>query len=139
MVYQLVFRGLMAEAKLKNGDEEKGLGSGFWEFAGSGVFSKGFGPLTTHTQLGYTYVKGDTDSNALFYGLALDVEVHDKISLVAEFTGSYNTKESDQRPMSVLGGIIFKLPDTYLDAGLGKGLNDEADDWTATAGITLVF
>ena len=128
-----------AEAKSKTGDEEKGLGSGSWEFAGSGVFSKGFGPLTLHSQLGYNYVKGDTDSNAFFYGLALDVEVHDKISLVAEFIWNYNTKHNHQRPMSLLAGIIFKLPNVYLDAGLGKGLNDEADDWTATAGITLVF
>lgn len=135
---------LKGAVKTKSGDEKKGLGSGDIDYSLVGVASKGFGILTLHAMLGYTFVGDNGDENIrniYLYGVAGDYGLTEKFHVVAEITGNrHPDRRSPDDPVSGLLGITYKVSDKVtLDGGVRRGFNDSAPRWNTTIGISMTF
>ena len=129
--------------KTNSGDEERGLGSGDWDYSIVAAASKTFGNLMVHAILGYTFV-GDNDENIrdiYLYGIAFDCSLTRRFHICSEISGNrHPDREEDRHPISGLVGLIYVLSDkAILDSGVRYGFNDCAPRVDLLMGVSLTF
>lgn len=135
---------LKGVVKPPTGDEDRGLGSGDWDYSIVLVTSKGFGVLTFHAMLGYTFAGDSGDENIrdiYLYGLAVDYGLTERFHIVTEVSGnSHPDRTVDDDPLSGLLGITYKISEKIIfDTGVRYGFNDSAPKWDYTAGVSITF
>lgn len=126
-------------AKLDNGDEDKGIGSGEKDYSVSTVASQSIGELTGHLQLGYIWVGDDKDET--IYGVALDHTMSQEVHIVAEISGSrHPDRKEDENPLFGLAGLTYRVSDNLtLDAAYKWGLTDASPKWNTTVGASITY
>lgn len=127
------------DLKLTNGDSASGLGSGYTDYTAMLIYSKPFGGIKTHYNLGYTLVgvaSGAPEANVTNYSAALEKEVATGIEVVGEYYGTSMTGGSTSNVQ--IGGRWQALEAVRFDAGYSLALNDSSDN-VATAGLTAEF
>jgi hypothetical protein len=68
--------------------------------------------------------------------LSLACSVSDRVGLYTEYFGLYPSSEHEDAAHSVNGGVTYLVSDNFqLDARVGAGLNEEADDFFAGVGF----
>jgi len=130
--------------KTKSGNKSRGLGSGENDHSLSLQWSKDFSPLKFHFNLGYTFVgqpKGEAADDIIFYNLASEYSLNDKLTLVGELIGDTNSDPKDNKnPLEALIGFIYSIGNhAALDFGIGGGFNRASPDLRATIGITYQY
>lgn len=130
-----------ANFKTESGNKDKGLGSGETDYSLSLQFSKNFSPLTYHFNIGFTFIgeaEGENVDDVLFYNLAFEYNMNDKLDLMGELIGETNSDPTaDDEPFEFLAGLIYSLSDKVaLDFGIGAGLTDASPDIRITGGLT---
>jgi len=135
---------LKGALKTKSGNEEKGLGSGDFDYSVVGVASKSFGTLALHAMFGYTLVGPNGDDNVsdiYLYGLAADYGVTEKFHVVAEIAGNrHPDRTASEDPLSGLLGFTHQIADkVILDGGVRFGFNDAVPKWNTTIGVSITF
>ncbi|MDO8724045.1 MAG: transporter [Syntrophales bacterium] len=130
--------------KLDNGDHDKGLGSGNYDYSIFAVASKTFKDLTLHAHLGYSWVgdkKDENFRNIFLYALAFDYGLTEAFHVVGEINGNRHPDRNEATdPRMALVGIIHTLSEMFvLDAALKRGLTSSAPDWGVQAGVSITF
>jgi len=133
-----------ATFKTESGNKDKGLGSGETDYSLSLQFSKDFSPFTYHLNIGFTFIgeaEGENVDDVLFYNLAFEYNVNDRLDLTGELIGETNSDPSaDDEPFEFLLGVIYSPSDKVaLDFGIGAGLTDASPDIRITSGLTYQF
>lgn len=135
---------IAGSVKFQNGNDEKGIGSGETDGSLSGQFSKTIVPFTLHLNLGFTAVgqaPGTDLDNVIFYNGAVEFEAAEKLTLVAEITGStHSDPTSEEDPLEILFGFLYEFSEGFtLDFGIGAGLNNASPDLRVTSGVTYSY
>jgi hypothetical protein len=130
--------------KTDSGNEEKGLGSGDWDYSIVAVTSKTIGAFMFHAMLGYTFVGDNGDENirnVYLYGIAVDYILTEKFHFVSEIVGNGHPDRSEDRdPISGLLGITYALSEkVILDSGIRYGFNDSTPKWNFLMGVSITF
>ena len=130
--------------KLDNGDHDKGLGSGDYDYSVFAVASKTFKDFTLHAHLGYTWVGDKKDENfrsIFLYALAFDYGLTEAFHVVGEISGNRHPDRNEARdPKTALVGITHALSESFvLDAALKTGLTSSAPDWGIQVGVSITF
>ncbi len=130
--------------KTPSGNEKKGLGTGYTDYGLIAIATKGFGPLTLHSMLGYAVVgsgAGQDMRNIHVYGLAADYRLTDKFHLVGEISGtSHPNRSVEGELVGFLFGTRYEISDNIiLDAAVRHGMHRELPGLTAIAGISTKF
>jgi len=133
-----------ATFKTESGNKDKGIGSGETNYSLSLQFSKNFDPWTYHLNTGFTFIgeaEGENLDNVIFYNLAIEYSVNDKLDVMSELIGETNSDpSSDDEPFEFLLAFIYAVSDKIAwDAGVGAGLTDASPDFRATSGLTYEF
>jgi len=82
----------------------------------------------------------DSYDTELISSGALDFELQEDLSVYTELIGVFTTDAGHDHRALLGGGVMFALnPGAVLDAGVAIGLNDEAEDFRFTTGITVRF
>ena len=127
------------DMKLTNGNIDQDLGTGHDDYTATLVYSKEFGGLRTHYNLGYTIVgkdPGEPQKNSVNYSAAVEKEIVSGIDAVAEY---YVSSTTDSTTGNIqIGGRWQALEAIRLDAGYSVATNDNSDN-VATAGMTAEF
>jgi hypothetical protein len=114
------------------GDEKK------FGFRGLGILSDRLASLTYHLNLGGGVER--ENNNAFFdWGMIFEFPITNQLRLVAEVNGeSVHRTPADT---SGLFGFIWEAPfhNTFVDAGIRKGISRGASDWLFTTGLTFGF
>lgn len=130
--------------KTNSGDEERGFGSGDWDYSIVAASSKTLGNLMVHAMLGYTFIGDNGDENTrniYLYGIAFDYSFTRRFHICSEIAGNRNPdKEEDKHPISGLMGLTYALSDkVILDGGVRYGFNDSAPKRDLLMGISITF
>jgi len=130
--------------KTKTGNNDKGLGAGDIDYSATAILTKELGNITSHINLGYTYVGGPegTDNDSLFsYALALEYPLDNKCNLVGEFTGETNFEgDFNNNPFAGLIGCNYAVSeDIAVDLGLAWQISEASPDYKIISGVTLGF
>lgn len=133
-----------ATLKTHSGNKANYLGSGETDYSLSFQFSKDFSPLKWHFNIGYTFVgqaKGEAIDDVIFYNLAFEYNVNDRIDVVGELVGQTNPgPNADDETFEFLVGCIYSMSQNIaLDFGIGAGLTDASPDLRITSGLTFQF
>jgi len=131
-----------ANFKTESGKKDKGLGSGETDYSLSLQFSKDFSPFVYHFNIGFTFIgeaPGENLDDVLFYNLAFEYNVNDRLDLTGELIGETNSDPSaNDEPFEFLLGFIYSSSDKIaLDFGIGAGLTDASPDIRITSGLTF--
>jgi hypothetical protein len=78
----------------------------------------------------------DTRNAALLYTASLGVSFAEKWGMFYELFGDFNSDAKNRHSFD-LGGTYLLHTNVQLDAAVGYGLNDAADDWFLLTGITF--
>jgi hypothetical protein len=135
------------------GDDKKGLGTGnlFWGF---GLMDQ----QVCHNNIlraSFTYEADGSDLSkwhffdnyALLYGLAAEFKITGKFWLLSELAGERRKNVDSEsgiqtylRPWTFMAGIKYDISKSlYVDLAARAGLNNDAEDYTALAGVALKF
>lgn len=98
------------------------------------------GPVELIGELGYTFVKGD--SNETFYGVAVARELSPRVELLAEVFGISENRFGDNEIVFNVGTIVKLNKRLNLVSAVGRSLHREAGEGPislATLGVQLLF
>jgi len=130
--------------KTKTGDKNKGLSSGEVDYTLNGILTKEITKLTTHLNLGYTFV-GESDEEKLddifSYGLAAAYPINDDLNIVAEIVGetTFDGDFDDNPSRGLLGfNYVFSKAISF-DFGIGFRISKASPDYQITTGLTFGF
>ncbi len=125
---------------LATGDAAKGLGDGKPTYSLFFITTKELEPFTLHLNLGYIANRKEV-RNIWHYSLAAEYAAAKSLKIVGNVGGETNPdKDSNVHPLFVLGGMIYKLTDSFdIDFGIKAGLNKAEADYTLLAGIAFRF
>lgn len=125
---------------LATGNEDKGLGDGKPTYSLFLITTKELEPVTFHLNIGYILNRSEL-RDIFHYSLAAEYAATKSIRIVGNIGGETNPdKESNTHPLFALGGVIFKVTDSFdIDFGVKGGLNKAEADYTLLAGITYRF
>ncbi len=137
----LPFIDLVGSIKFPTADEDKGLGTGEFDFTALSEFTWRLGdsPWIALAELGYTFVgkmPGVDMKNRWLYSVGLAYEVDSAITLSGYLDGRTAIFEGEENPLSVLlmGQYKFR-PDLRLDTLFEFGLTDGSPDFGVTLGL----
>jgi len=137
----LPFIDLVGSIKFPTADEDKGLGTGEFDFTALSEFTWRLGdsPWSALAELGYTFVgkmPGVDMKNRWLYSVGLAYEVDPKITLSGYLDGRTAIFEGEENPLSILlvGQYKFR-PDLRLDTLFELGLTDGSPDFGVTLGL----
>ncbi len=127
-------------SKLANGNQEKGLGSGYVDYIVNAITTNQLGSGFIHTNIGYQIVGDKSLRNIWQYGGSFDYPIVDVFHVLGELVGSTNpdpAAESDFLATQIgfnknFGGIIF-------DLGVSFGLSKASPANVYTIGLTTGF
>lgn len=127
--------------KTQSGSKKRGLGSGENDHSLSAQFSKDFRPIKFHFNLGYTFIgqrKGESVRDVIFYNIASEYALSDKLTLVGELRGARNSDPKENKnPLEALVGFIYNISSNVaLDFGIGGGFTRASPDIRVTSGLT---
>lgn len=137
----LPFIDLVGSIKFPTADEDKGLGTGEFDFTALSEFTWRLGdsPWIALAELGYTFVgkmPGEDMKNRWLYSVGLAYELDPKITLSGYLDGRTAIFEGEENPLSVLLVGQYKLrPDLRLDSLFEIGLTDGSPDFGITLGL----
>ncbi len=146
--YRIVNEGAVSPAfavtgalKFPTGSERRGLGSGATDVGITLVATKGFGPVTTHLNLGYTVIGASGQENVLKWGAAASLQVTRPLSFVGEVVGETNSdRHAKDDPREFRVGLAYALRDhIVLDGAVSLGLTRASPNYVLTVGITARF
>ncbi|MFB3895878.1 MAG: transporter [bacterium] len=134
--------------KLKNGDENKGLGTGKYDVMPFVIATYKFQePLLFGARIGYNIV-GEPDDvkwdNELYYSFWTRYTFSDQLGIVGEVNGNSmragNLTGNRSDAVEVDGGVTYGVtPNVGLVAGAGIGLTDNAPDWRFFVSLKTEF
>jgi hypothetical protein len=136
------------DIKLKNGDENKGLGTGKYEMMPFLVATyKIQQPFVFGARLGYNIVgepQGVKWDNELYYSVWTRYTMSEQLGIVGEVNGNTlragNQTGNRADAVEVDGGIAYGItPNVGLVAGAGFGLTDNAPDWRFFVSLKTEF
>ena len=137
----LPFIDLVGIVKFPTADEDKGLGTGEFDFTALSEFTWRLGesPWSVLAELGYTFVgepAGVDVKNRWLYSVGLAYEMDPKITLSGYLDGRTAIFEGEENPLSILlmGQYKFR-PDLRLDTLFEVGLTDGSPDFGVTLGL----
>jgi hypothetical protein len=137
----LPFIDLVGSIKFPTADEDKGLGTGEFDFTALSEFTWRLGdsPWSALAELGYTFVgkmPGEDMKNRWLFSVGLAYEVDPKITLSGYLDGRTAIFEGEENPLSILlvGQYKFR-PDLRLDTLFEFGLTDGSPDFGITLGL----
>jgi hypothetical protein len=141
---------LNVDVKSDTGDEERRLGTGFWNVGGGVTLVKTIDPVVFFGSLGYTWTleQGNVDpGDRIPYSVGMGFSLNDRVSFLTTLAGAaVRRDEINGREASGSGQDIDILQfstTVQLDKGLflepfvGFGLTDESQDFIA--GINVPF
>ncbi len=125
---------------LATGDADKGLGDSKSTYSLFFITTKELEPITLHLNLGYILNRSEL-RNIFHYSLAAEYAAAKSIKIVGNIGGETNPdRESNTHPFFALGGLIYKVTDSFdIDFGVKAGLNKAEPDYTLLAGIAFRF
>ena len=125
---------------LATGDEDKGLGDGKPTYSLFFITTKELEPFTLHLNLGYIANRKEV-RDIWHYSLAAEYAATKSLKIVGNVGGETNPdRESNTHPLFALGGLIYKVTDSFdIDFGVKAGLNKAEADYTLLAGIAFRF
>jgi hypothetical protein len=134
--------------KLKNGDENKGLGTGKYDVMPFLVATYKFQePLLFGARVGYNIV-GEPDNvkwdNEMVYSVWTRYTFSDQLGIVGEINGNTlragNLTGNRADAVEIDGGITYGVtPNVGLVAGAGIGITDNAPDWRFFVSLKTEF
>jgi hypothetical protein len=132
--------GVKFGVKIPSADDKKGLGTNNADFFASGLFSKGFGCVTAHLNIGVA-IDGNPNSNTgqddlVTYGVGLEVPVIEKLVVLGDIDGQAASKYNNDQARARIG-LQYNIEDFTIDAAISKGLNNNTEDYKA--GVGLVY
>jgi len=137
----LPFIDLVGSIKFPTADEDKGLGTGEFDFTALSEFTWRLGesPWSVLAELGYTFVgepAGIDVKNRWIYSVGVAYELDPKITLSGYLDGRTAIFEGQENPFSILlmGQYKFR-PDLRLDTLFEFGLTDGSPDFGVTLGV----
>jgi hypothetical protein len=137
----LPFIDLVGGIKFPTASEDKGLGTGRFDFTALSEFTWRLGdsPWSVLAELGYTFVgkiPGMDMKNRWLYNVGLAYDVDPKLTLSGYLDGRTAIFEGEEDPLSVLlmGQYKFR-PDLRLDTLFEIGLSDGSPDFGVTLGL----
>jgi hypothetical protein len=117
-----------------------------------GIASKAFRSVTVHLNGGYTVVGGNTVvgtpprarslRDTLSYSLAFEYPMESlPLQFAAEITGHTSSNPADViHPLTGLLAASYRLEEALtVDAGIGRGLTSSAQEFVASAGVSIRF
>jgi hypothetical protein len=135
------FIDLVGSIKFPTADEDKGLGTGEFDFTALSEFTWRLGdsPWSALAELGYTFVgkmPGADMKNRWLYSVGLAYEVDPAITLSGYLDGRTAIFDGEENPFSILLMGQFKFrPDLRLDTLFEFGLTDGSPDFGVTLGL----
>lgn len=125
---------------LATGNEDKGLGDGKPAYSLFLITTKELEPFALHLNIGYIANRSRV-RDIWHYSLAGEYSATKKLKIVGNVGGETNPeRESSVHPLFVLGGVIYKLTDSFdVDFGVKTGLNKAEADYTLLAGLAFRF
>lgn len=125
---------------LPTGDKDNGIGDGKLSYSLFLITKKELEPFTLHLNLGYVANRSEL-RNIFHYSLAAEYAATKNIKLVGNIGWETNPdRESNTHPLFALGGVIYKVTDSFdIDFGAKTGLNKAEADYTLLAGLTFRF
>lgn len=129
---------------IPTGSKSKGLGTEEPDYGTKLVISKTFAGISSHINLGFTYVERVSDirrRNEFNYGLGFEIPIIEKIKGLAEIIGNTNRDPDVKRDIvQARAGLRFILGDSFIaNIGGEAGLTKESPDWGVLANLTYVF
>ena len=129
---------LKLSSKLANGSSIQGTGSGYANYSGTFILTKGLGLLTMHLNGGYMIVgvpQGAPAANYTYYSAAMETILFgEQGEAFAEIAGDTSGTPS---PLTFQLGARFWLGDfTQFIIGYGKGLSDSSYQSVLRIGLT---
>jgi hypothetical protein len=129
-VFQTQGAGLaiLAEAWLPTGDYNNMLGAGRVAFAGSGIMSATFGPISPHINAGYVYRASTTENSAALTTVGADALVASNLTIAGDLIGQWQTGVSKVQlpaPAHYIDGSVIQrttipsIPDNIVAGSLG--------------------
>lgn len=130
--------------KFPTAEEDDELGSGEIDYDLMAIATKSFGnSAALHANAGYSWIGDPDDENLddmLYYGVALEVQVHPKAQWVGEvFAQDELTSGADTVVQYNTGFRVDAVENATVDIAGGSGISGDAPDFTATLGLTWVF
>ena len=124
---------------LPTGDEEE-LGEGKATYSLFLITTKELEPFTLHLNLGYIANRKEV-RDIWHFCMAGEYAATKRLKIVGNIGGETNPDSaSSVHPLFVLGGLIYKLTDSFdIDFGVKAGLNKAEADYTLLAGIAFRF
>jgi len=139
--FQPVVAGRLG-VKLPVTTNETGLGTDQTDFFAHVILSQRVSGARLHLNLGVAILGEPTrptaQNDALTYGFAWEIPLHEKATLIGEIAGQDGTGALFDRSY-VRSGVRWEAAGVRWDAALSAGLIDESEDWGLTAGVVLPF
>lgn len=135
---------IAGEVKFPTADEDKGLGSGEFDYDLTWIASFQLNDACAlHLNVGYSWM-GNTDDevfcDVLHYSAALAYALTDQFEPVIEVLAETPIEECGPTVVGISTGFSYALTDSIaLDAAIGTRLVNDWPDLTATAGVTWSF
>ena len=116
-----------------------GLADAGWEAFLPVQISKSFGKTTLFSEFGYLWHRGGV--NSLFWGVAVEREISEKLSLLAEVSGESLTQFREHSVVINVGTHWQFAEHTALIASAGRGIHDAGEEvkFIGYAGLQFTF
>lgn len=139
-------QALAAEIKCPTADEDKGLGSGEFDYGLIWIASKSLNERTgIHVNAGYGWIgdpclDDENTEDVFHYGIALDYLLTDGLQWIGEIFAEKEIKGGNDTAVLYNTGLRWNASESLvLDLAAGSRLSDEGPELTATAGLTWAF
>ncbi len=131
----------LVAAKVPTADDDKGLGTGEFDFGAAAIFSKTAGRMSYVAQAGLDFVgdpRGGTDLGQTF-ALVASTPVADRWTGFAELAGIFVPSQDISIGLLTVGAAWAPEPDLVFDAAVVAGLSSDAPDFLFLIGLTRNF
>lgn len=122
------------------GDNDRDLGDGKPAYSLFLLTTKEIEPFIVHLNLGYILNRLSL-RNIYHCSVAAEYAAAKDLRIVGNAGGETNPdRSSDTHPFFVLGGLIYRISESFdIDFGVKAGLNRAEDDYELLAGLTFRF
>ena len=140
---------LKTRVKFSNGNAGKEFGSGNEHIGFTGVFTKTFGNISIHSNIGYTFIthaRHVNENDYILFGIAGELSLRDTFIIEGEIYGEsdshFDVGTFKHHILNPLLGFSYRITKSAIfDAAVRAGITKRrtVTDFGITTGISLVF
>lgn len=132
---------LYFDVKLPSANQDRGLGSGEYDFTISSIFTKNIGKETFDFNLGYVFIQESGVRDIMYYAFDITHSLTEKLYLCAEIYGDTNFQGrfNDNTLCSGISlGYNFSAL-VNLEIGAGVGISKASPDYQLSSTLSFTF